>query len=265
MKHKHKLDQHGISTAALTYLFLSQPDALTSWFNRIVSCSSDIASVLVLGLLAGKQSKFPTLDTIRLILPLLCVVGVLDVVLALRINVIADTQFSCLRSSAIYIGGRPKTQTLEIAHAFQLGTEKALDHQSSGAFLQADILQYFDALPTFGIVMWLLSQKMERNCGAAILRVQLLTSVHIRCGVVLEHPDHLVRNRARGGLTGSWVAGALARIPIESMAKHFLSHGAKYTFLGKTLMSTWLDNCFVTASSIHGGLAIVHEAEAWFK
>ena len=54
-----------------------------------------------------------------------------------------------------------------------------------------------------------------------IIRRQLVTQVHIRLGGLVSLAM-LVRNRAKGGLTGSRVAGVLARIPVECMAMEYL-------------------------------------------
>ena len=153
LKHKARLDTHGISLDALIFLFLANPEQLVDWFNTLISSTLKMSTVTIAGLPAGKESSSPTLDKIRMLLPQPTLLGVLDFALATRINKIADRQFSCLIGSPIYIGGTPKTQTLEIAHAFQLGVEKAMDLKSHGAFLQADIAQYYDNLPVHELIM----------------------------------------------------------------------------------------------------------------
>ena len=66
-------------------------------------------------------------------------------------------------------------------------------------------------------------------------------------------------------MTGSRVAGALARIPVELMAKLHVDKWEKHAFMGKLIMSTWIDNFFVMARSLRGGMEVMQDAETYLR
>ena len=101
-----------------------------------------------------------------------------------------------------FVGGRKKTQALDIGHAAALLIEKALDMKSEGAVAQVDIQTYFDALPVYEILQWLIREGVDTALAAAIGRHQLLVKIIIRMGA----SSCAVPARSQGGLTGSQLA-----------------------------------------------------------
>ena len=112
----------------------------------------------------------------------------------------------------VFIGARRGTQTCDIGHGINLLMEKGLDCQSKSAVCQADIKRYYDSLPLLKIARWLLSKGVDRSLLAAALRHQFLSKLVVQRGQCVE----AVVNRCMGGLTGSNVALAMARIPVEA-------------------------------------------------
>jgi hypothetical protein len=53
-----------------------------------------------------------------------------------------------------FIGTRPKTQCLDIAHGLQTVIEKGLDLHEAAAVAQSDIEEYYDSLPMLRIAAW---------------------------------------------------------------------------------------------------------------
>ena len=108
-----------------------------------------------------------------------------------------------------WIGGRKHTQVLDITHGLSAVIEKSLDLQSAGAVAQADIRQYYDSVVLLLVCQWLEQRGVPLALLAAALRHQMLPTLIIdvgACGVEIH-------GRSSGCLTGSRVAGLLARVP----------------------------------------------------
>ena len=134
--------------------------------------------------------------------------------------------------------------------------EKGLDLKSHAAIAQADIATYFDMLPVFRIVMWLCLRGVERSLLAAIIRHQLCTLLKICRGA----ESVVVGRRSRGGLTGSNVALALSRIPVESAFLELLPACRLKGFLAgstRLVFGSWVDNIYTAAHSVQDAVDLV--------
>ena len=98
---------------------------------------------------------------------------------------------------------------MDLSHAATSFVEKALDDHSCGAIAQLNLSKYFDNLPVVPMLRWLERQGVERDLLTAIPRRQSLVHIVVCCG-----PS--IRRRSSGGLTGSFLALLLARVPDES-------------------------------------------------
>ena len=146
---------------------------------------------------------------LRAIVPMSSCVRLLDRVLSLELEVHINGILPCI--PGFFVGAQRHTQCLDIAHGAALFIEKALDSHSEGSIAQADLRRYFDELPTLRILRWLIKQGVDRGLVAAIGRLQLLTTIVVSSGLY----SCRVRDRSRGGLTGSNLALLLSRIPVE--------------------------------------------------
>ena len=75
----------------------------------------------------------------------------------------------------------------------------------------------------------------------------------------------VVPNRCVGGLTGSRVAGACGRIPVEQTIADRHSIWNKWAFAGRITMSVYIDNLYSAASSAHGATTIIQDAEDYLR
>ena len=75
-------------------------------------------------------------------MPSVC--NLLDCLLAARLNNSIEIFIPRDPTCSVYVGGRPFTQCLDIAHGAQLTIEKGLDLRSTASTSQADVRQFFD-------------------------------------------------------------------------------------------------------------------------
>ena len=211
----------------------------------------------------GKTGQLPLVSDVRLILPQSSILTMLDFILAERLNSFIDLTLPTNSDLGTFCGARPKTQVLDITYTLQSSIEKAIDTQSQGAIGQCDILQFFDNLPMLTLMAWLLRKQAPPALVFGVLRHQLCTKVTVRLpqcskGVV-------VRNRVYGGLTGSRLAVALARIPVESMLATLGPSWKNLGFAQAVSVGTWVDNCYAISYSASGVVRILNQAEEYLQ
>ena len=258
LKRKAKLDRDGISIAALQVIAECRPEPLTRLINKIASDSTLCRRRCVYGYVRGKVSPNSPLSQLRAILPLGVVWQVLDVLIADRLNLDIDMIFQTNPST--FVGGQPRTQVLDIAAGIQLVVEKSLDRKSQGAVAQADIRTYYDRIPMVRIAYFLLHAGVSPLLVGAILRHQLLPSVELgEAGMAAR-----INVRSKGGLTGSRVAGACGRIPVEDTLKMLdreCSHLGFRVGSGVLTVSSYIDNLYAVSDSLFGAISLMKRAE----
>ena len=80
----------------------------------------------------------------RAILPLPALLQIMDAALAKQVNVfINEVLPPCL---GCWVGARPGTKALEIAHSLQSVIEKGMDMKSQSAVAQEDVQTFYDSL-----------------------------------------------------------------------------------------------------------------------
>ena len=126
--------------------------------------------------------------------------------------------------------------------------ERGLDADNGTAIGQRDIQSYFDALPIMAIASWMVERGAPPADVAAIVRFQMMPAVRLHIG---DGASVTIRNRSRGGLTGTRTALVMARIPVEATVsalyqqlRHF---GIPVADGGSLLVSTYVDNFYVVA------------------
>ena len=95
-----------------------------------------ISSFDVYGKVFGKESHTTSAASLRSILPLPCIMQVLDALLANHFQHQVDSLLPVIPEC--FIGARPKTQCLDIAHGIQSVIEKGLDSHGQAAVAQCD-------------------------------------------------------------------------------------------------------------------------------
>ena len=256
------MDFDGIAPECWLRLFLRKPEDFTKWFDRLLSRSPLMAGLSLPALASGKESAVSELDKIRLIVPQTSLVALADIVLSEFLNSFINDQFKGL-GDHFYIGARKYTQPLEVAFAGQLMIDKGLDLRSEGCLGQADIQQYFDNLPFQQLVRFCKTRGLPSPNIACVIRHQLITSLYVHVSGASR--VHMVRNRARGGLTGSRVALALARIPVEDMCFKFNDVWRTHAFAGTICVATWIDNLFVFGKTLTSTLTVLRESETFLE
>ena len=133
--------------------------------------------------------------------------------------------------------------------------------KSEAAVAQSDIQTFYDSLAMLRICRWLAQKGMQPSHVACLLRHQMLPAVWLHTG----DSSVLVQNRSIGGLTGSMLAGAFGRIPVESTISKRASHWSSWGFAlseGVSLtMATYVDNLFSCSTTVSGALSILEDAE----
>ena len=156
------------------------------------------------------------------------------------------------------MGARPKTQILDIAHGLHLALEKALDDHSRGAIAQLDIEKYYDSIRLLIVGRWLVSHGCPVALAACALRQQMMPQVSLNISGV----DVAIPARSCGSLTGSRVAGTLARVPVESTIQARHAHWKRWGFKcdrGALTVSTYVDNLYSVSHSLAGAIAILDD------
>ena len=217
-----------------------------------------MSSVSIEGRIYGKESAVTEVDNVRAILPLPSVLQVMDVL-------VQDILTNFLRRAfppvpGTFIGARPHTQALDIAHGLQSVVEKALDDKSQGAVAQMDIKAYYDSLDTLLLCRWLEEHGVPKRICATTLRLQLLPQVFLNSGAVRV----LIALRTMGTLTGSRVAGALGRIPVESTICQRVAHWRSLGFQAGDHILTicaYVDNIFSAGRNLGSAISILEDFE----
>ena len=262
IKNAGKIDHYGVSVAAISLLAFACPALVCGFLEAIISSSARMSEITVKGCVFGKESSVTPASSIRAIMPLPAVLQVLDALL--------PASFENLMNQALptvpecFIGARPGTQCLDIAHGLQTIIEKGLDKFGAAAVAQADIEKYYDSLPTLRIARWLIAHGAACSHAACLIRHQMCPHVILKCGDV----EVEIANRTVGGLTGSRTAGFLGRIPVEATIADRLPSWRRHGFHTSELslcMCTWVDNLFSASDSLDGAISILEDFESHLK
>ena len=253
-----KTDHYGVSVAAIKLIAYAKPALACSFLGNLIASSCLMSQIVVKGHLFGKESSVTSAASTRAILPLPSVMQVLDAVLLDAyenlLSVILPAVPGC------FVGARPRTQCLDIAHGLQTVIEKGLDNFGAAAVAQADIEKYYDSLPVLRIARWLVSNGTPACHAACLVRHQMCPRIVLRSGTI----EFELGNRTVGALTGSRTAGLLGRIPVEAILvdRHaqWEAHGF-HKSQGSLTMCTWVDNLFSASDSLEGAISILEDFE----
>jgi len=184
---------------------------------------------------------------IRTVMPLPVVIGVLDFIVAARMNsqsdiIAGELPFGYLECA---VKGR---QVLDITFPASLVLEKGMDAMSKGCVAQADIRKYYDHLRPLLLFIWMVRRGYTKELASTFLRLHLCPVVSIKVG------DHhaLFPTRCSGTLTGSRSAGAAGRIPLLDVSQLRLEAWAQMSFKvdGCSFsLASFVDNLVSTGNS----------------
>ena len=240
----------------------ARPAAATDALLDLWASSAEARNASFVGRACGKKSRRTKADDVRTIIPIPVMWRVADAVLAKKVNDTIDEAFPL--PIGCYAAGRSGTQPLDVSHGAAMVLERGLDHASAFAIAQFDVRQYFDNLPTVCACLFLLAHGLALVWVATAVRCQLLPVVVLE--VLPGGPAARVSGRTRGCLTGSRLAMALCRIPIESML--CVLHPSRYWAeraidIGQGVRlssSAYVDNLYFAGRTAHCAVEMARSA-----
>ena len=249
-------DRGGVSVSIIALWASACPRACKKWFAAALASTAIMSGVHVEGKCLGKMSPVTEVKDIRAVLPMPAFLQVADVLVSNRLHTFIDT---CLPVPAgAMVSARPKTQGAEVSFAVQLAVEKSLDNGSKGAIAQCDVQAHYDTVSGLKITNWLNNKGADRAVTTTALRMQLVCKVSLQSGAM----NIVIGNRSNGSLTGSRVAGAWGRVPVETtIAKRnndWKRQGWQTT--GETLtVATYVDNLFALGRDADAAIDICND------
>ena len=239
LKHKHRLDADGLCTASVEILLCSAPEAFV---GRLSSCMATCAffdCTRIAARVYGKTSSIAYPKDTRCILPLPSVLQHLDAMLAHAVHE-SLSSMPCL-PRAVWFGGAPGSQCMDVSWTVQVAAEKMLDSRSTGAIASAGTARFYDSIPLIRLCRALTSIGILPALVAVILLMHLVVSVEM---AVLPSVASIAP-RTVGVWTGSRVGNAAGRVPVELASRKRASflRACAWKCDGTPIgLMTWADN-----------------------
>ena len=164
------------------YMYGTLGCAVADFLHRTLGCTATMSNIQVRGKVFGKESSVALASGLRAILPMPAVMQIMDVILAGFFNDFLSTVFQEI--PGCFVGARPKTQCLDIAHGLQSVIENGLDDFGRSAIAQSDIEKYYDSLPCLKIAAWLVARGANEKHVACLLRHQMCPRVILVLGTL---------------------------------------------------------------------------------
>ena len=128
IKRSSRCDHYGVSVDLLKLLMTTQPDSTAFFFNSLLKNTPQMALIEVHGSVFGKASSSFVIQEKRAILPQPAILQVIDAAISAYWNKIIDVLVP--QPFGVFVGARPNTRALDIAHSLQLVIECGLDQRS---------------------------------------------------------------------------------------------------------------------------------------
>lgn len=249
-----------------------------------------LQQISIAGKLKGKGTSKPKPKQIRAILSLPAIMQLFDVYFANHIQQFIDSHFEHI--PGIYNGAVPRTHCSEIQACIALCAQKGSDDHDQFASAQCDIAAYYDSLPVFQIVQYMVQHGLSPVVGTIIMTIQMVPSLLLQMGPGCDDMVHIPWRR-KGGLTGTRTAGALGQIPVRHIQKEkhatweswgfklsgishemrcniWRSHIHDRTTIVKqppthVVMLTWVDNIYAVSNSVWSAKRILNDFETSIK
>ena len=256
---KSVLEYYGVCGLALYALFLSDTSGFCSWLAGIVSSTALMSELQIKARAFGKVSSASKLTDLRVIAPLCSLLQLIDAWGAVHLHGVPEVALPLY--PGIFVGARPRTQPRDIGHAVSLLIEKGLDAKSQMFLAQADVEKLYDSIRALLVIEWCILRGLPSCVAAAIIRHQLFTCLSVQVGSV----EVFVEQRCIGTLTGSRIAGALGRVPVEATLRAIAPRVRRqcFRFENVALMgASFVDNVYFPArdlSSAHANAALFEQ------
>ena len=236
------------------------PVAAKTVLTDAFASAGAVAKITVHGLVFGKAASRTAAKATRAILPQPILLRIADALVAQHLNPFIDQALP--RPSGAMVGARPGTQVLDISHGMTLAIERCLDSWSHGGVAQSDVEAFFDNVNLLRVAMFAEHELgLDPAWAATAVRVQLMPQVTLAVGPL---EPFALPARSRGTLTGSKVAGAMSRIPVEhTLVTLHPSWAASGFRVGQHVLTagSFVDNLFFLGRTSVAALRMAQEAE----
>lgn len=224
------------------------PEAVAHAVRSVADSDEELRATEVRGVPLGKKTSTPTVERVRMLLPLCTMMPVVDILIADELHAVCNAAPSVpgFLEGAVPGAGRSASDLSLFARLF---VEKGLDDASRGAVLQSDVAAfYYDNIDVVRALLVAQAMGAQPALVAAAARHQLLPRIVLAtAGSDGAH----VRSRTRGALTGSRTAGALGRFVVREMALHVRATRPSAAVLlpdvGPAALATYVDNLLIIA------------------
>ena len=204
-----KPDHYRVSSEIIYYVCRARPEVEDGFLSKFLGSSILLADVVIEGRLYGKESSTSSPAQFRAILPPPAFMQVMDVLLPRLLAQFLDD--ACSPIPGCFVGARPGTQTLDIAHGLQSIIEKGLDDKATQKLHRPTSRKFLGSLDVLLVAQWLQQRGARLPLCSGIVRHQMLPQVQLQIGRAKVQ----MRGRSVGCLTSSRVAGFLGRVLVE--------------------------------------------------
>lgn len=259
LRRPYVVDIEGVAPAMLQAACEERPAAVTDSISGSLASWTMCSPQVVRGHAFGKKSSVPRPDQVRLILPLPSVWSLADCILAAALHKWIDEQPS-LPSGVMEAGVVEVGAAVAVLGARRV-IEKAMDMQSTGALLPADVRQFYDHHSPLRCGTHIISLGGDARLAAAVVRHQVAPEVRICVGA---HTSS-VGGRTRGALTGLRVAGALGRLAIRDIMCAVAVASAARAFAPSphsVCLASYVDNLILAGKAASSAEAMYAIADA---
>lgn len=153
MENRRRLDPSVECVEAWAWIAQFRPLAVADAVFEALASTPICRSRAVEAVAKGKHSGHPRSSQVRLIVPLFALRQIADAVLSNRLH--RELAHILPVPAGCWIGARPGTQPLDIAHGCSLVMEKGGDMGGTGAMAQLDVRAFYETVPTIKCCRWL--------------------------------------------------------------------------------------------------------------
>lgn len=179
-----QVDETGICAHALQLFSVARPSAVLCAVKQIAPGCGSFACFWVCGVALGKKSATPAVQKVRMLLPLMMWMTVLDCLLAKALHTACDALPPIPLFWECGVAGSCSPASA-LGHFVKLHVEKGLDSGSSGAAVITDVRTFYDCINVAKAVMAAVSRGLPAPIGAAVVRHQLLPPIDVHIADVL--------------------------------------------------------------------------------
>ena len=260
MKHHRVLDNFGICFHGLKLLFDACPQQVADMLNRLATNQSFMEMLTLRGRVKAKKPGAIPASKIRTILPMPCILSLLDSVVAKRVHQLADS-FAQRVPFGFLECAKKHRQCLDAVFPSSIIIERSLDNMSQATISQQDVKQYYDYLQPLKIADWIHSVMHDVELAATLLRIHVCPLIILQVASF----EAVFKHRTVGMCTGSRSAGAAGRLPLLEAADSRMPVWETKCFhqCGRPFaLATFVDNLIVPALTPQDAIYVQNDIAA---